>query len=372
MGTTRTKLTTDGQFFGTPLYMSPEQAQGLELGPRSDLFSLGAVAYNLLTGHAAFAADTIPEIMQRVVVREPRAPSSFVSDLPPAVDSMMARVLAKDPKDRYPDGESLAEDIKEILGGRAPHEYQIVAPASEPVRGLPPEPPRGGDESERPRLDVVGVATRPGGDIEAELETLMSGLVPCPIRGANRCRLRPPRAPCVPAKARQRLLVAALSLVAALVAWAIAAYVLRSAVTPPSASPTLARTDRPSPAPATPVPPSSEAVKPSVPASASGLAIDFEYPLKDGRLAVWIDGKLSLDQDLTGSASKNLVGVTTHKGSLEKTVRVGAGRHQVKVRVAWDDNVKEETLAATFTAGSTRRLEIRLGRILKNLSVDWK
>jgi hypothetical protein len=104
----------------------------------------------------------------------------------------------------------------------------------------------------------------------------------------------------------------------------------------------------------------------------AGLAIDFEYPLKNGRLSVWIDGKLSLDQDLTGRTTKNLVGMTSHKGSLEKTLPVKPGRHAVRVRVTWEDNVKEETLAATFKAGSTRGLEIRLGRIRKNLSVEWK
>jgi serine/threonine protein kinase len=127
--TARTRLTSDGQMFGTPLYMSPEQALGRDPGPRSDLFSLGAVAYNLLTGHAAFAADSVPAIMQRVIEDEPVPPSHFVA-LPAGVDAIIGQALAKDPAHRYLDGLALALDLKEILGGRAPHEHTLAVPPS--------------------------------------------------------------------------------------------------------------------------------------------------------------------------------------------------------------------------------------------------
>jgi tRNA A-37 threonylcarbamoyl transferase component Bud32 len=370
--TARTKATSDGQFFGTPLYMSPEQAQGRDLGPRSDLFSLGAVAYNLLTGHAAFAGDTIPAIIHRVIEEEPLPPSHFVADLPDGVDAIIARTLAKDPALRYPDGESLAEDIKEVLGGRAPHERAIAAlPAalfagSEPVPALPEE------QAPAPILPV-GVATRPGGDLEDELHTLVSGLVPLPDEDA------PAPSPAQTAvavatspPAPRRFLVRSLAVVAVLGVVGAVAYLLWPSATPGVVPPPPART-RPAPAPEAgtpaPSPPDEDA---SLAPPMAGLAIDFEYPLKNGRLSVWIDGKLSLDQDLTGRTTKNLVGMTSHKGSLEKTLPVKPGRHAVRVRVTWEDNVKEETLAATFKAGSTRGLEIRLGRIRKNLSVEWK
>ena len=128
---------------------------------------------------------------------------------------------------------------------------------------------------------------------------------------------------------------------------------------------------QPTPSPSAPIEELSQTISPAQ-ASTATLGIDFEYPLKDGRISVWIDGKLSLDQDLAGRPSRNLVGIKVHEGSLEKTLTLRAGRHQVRVRVAWEDNVKEETLAAAFQAGANRRLEIRLGRIRKNLSVEWK
>jgi eukaryotic-like serine/threonine-protein kinase len=365
--TARTRLTSDGQFFGTPLYMSPEQALGRDLDPRSDLFSLGAVAYNLLTGHAAFAADSIPAIMQRVIEDEPVPPSHFVLDLPLGVDSIIARTLAKEPAHRYPDGQGLAEDIKEILGGRSPHEHVLAVPPKDLFETLAVEPPEPRGEPE-PQMGLVGVATRPGGDLADELETLVSGLIPLPDASSP-----PPAAEAIASPGASRwFVVLALGLTGVLVALGLTAYFLWTNVTPRSTPPTLARTSSPSP-PVAPTPsPSAPVDAPLAPVPAAALALDFEYPLEDGRLRVWIDGRLSLNQDLTGRLAKNVVGIKIHKGSLEKTLGVRPGRHEVRVQVTWDDNVKEETLNTTFKAGGTRHLEIRLGRIRKNLSVEWK
>jgi eukaryotic-like serine/threonine-protein kinase len=381
--TARTKLTTDGQFFGTPLYMSPEQAQGKDLDARSDLFSLGAVAYNLLTGNAAFAGDSIHAIMQRVIEEDPLPPSHFVPDLPDGVDQVIARALAKEPAHRYRDGESLAADIKDILGRHASHEDGLAAPHPSLFEALASELPPASEM--RVRAQPVGVATRPGGDMEDELETLVSGLIPLPDLDLSAPVATPPSAPAdVASRPVSRwLLVLGLAVVAALVVSGAGAYRWWSNSRPlpkgvPSNSsepPVVARgsVENSTPAPASPAPPApAEAARATAPSPSAALAIDFEYPLEDGRLSVWIDGKLSLDQDLAGRTAKNLVGIKIHKGSLEKTLRVRPGGHEVRVRVAWDDNVKEETRAAVFKAGATRNLEIRLGRIRKNLSVEWK
>jgi eukaryotic-like serine/threonine-protein kinase len=371
--TARTKLTTHGQFFGTPLYMSPEQALGKDLDARSDLFSLGAVAYNLLTGNAAFAGESIPAIMRRVIEEDPLPPSHFVPDLPDGVDQVIARALAKEPAHRYPNGESLAADIKEILGGHALAEDLVAAPHPSLFEVLASEPSPAHEE--RVRVQPVGVATRPGGDMEEELETLMSGLIPLPDA---ELRSAPATSVSAPADVASRpvsrwLLVLGLAVAAVLVGSGAGAYLWWSNSTP-TAPPALARAlPTPTPAPATPPPPSpADSARATATTPSAALAIDFEHPLEDGRLSVWIDGKLSLEQDLAGRAAKSLVGIKIHKGSLEKTLRVRPGGHEVRVRVAWEDNVKEEKLAAVFKAGATRNLEIRLGRIRKNLSVEWK
>jgi len=100
--------------------------------------------------------------------------------------------------------------------------------------------------------------------------------------------------------------------------------------------------------------------------------IDFEYPLKTGSLKVWVDDALVLDDDIEGRVTREVAGLRIHKGKIKHTITVLPGRHDVRVRVAWEDNVKTEVLGGTFKEHSTRQLEVRLGRILKNLSLEWK
>ena len=118
LDTARLKLTGTGQFLGTPLYTAPEQVLGREFDGRTDLFSLGAVAYEMLTGERAFAAPNVPAIIQRILCDDPLTPSQLVPDLPTEVDYVVCRSLAKSPVDRYPDAATLAADIEDLLAGR--------------------------------------------------------------------------------------------------------------------------------------------------------------------------------------------------------------------------------------------------------------
>ncbi len=112
-------LTTAGEFFGTPSFMSPEQAGGqTDLDGRSDLFSLGCVLYQLLTGKRAFDGGTLPAILMRVMKDDPAPPSQAVPGLPPALDLLVGKALAKDKAHRYQSGQQMAEDMQDILAGR--------------------------------------------------------------------------------------------------------------------------------------------------------------------------------------------------------------------------------------------------------------
>jgi serine/threonine protein kinase len=126
------ELTGTGHFVGTPLYMSPEQVLGLPIDGRTDLFSLGAVAYTLLTGQKPFAAESVPRIMAKVAHQHPPQPSKVNPDLPTAADYVIERAMAKAPSDRYPHGHALAEDIADLLAGREPRHLTGWTP---PERG---------------------------------------------------------------------------------------------------------------------------------------------------------------------------------------------------------------------------------------------
>lgn len=96
------QMTHAGAMVGTPSYMSPEQIQGQAVDGRSDQFSLGVIAYELLTGEKPFSADSLPELVFKVVKTSPSAVHQLNTTLGWAVDSVIQRALAKEPGDRYP------------------------------------------------------------------------------------------------------------------------------------------------------------------------------------------------------------------------------------------------------------------------------
>jgi serine/threonine protein kinase len=86
---------------GSPYYMSPEQIQGKEVSFHSDMYSLGVVMYELLTGKRPFGAENIETLMKKIIQQEPAPPSSLRADLPKQLDGIVLRALKKDPKQRY-------------------------------------------------------------------------------------------------------------------------------------------------------------------------------------------------------------------------------------------------------------------------------
>jgi serine/threonine-protein kinase len=133
-------LTAAGTLMGTPMYLSPEQARGEALTPRSDQFSLGVVAYRTLTGqlpwgpHAASAV-----VMMRIVSHAPPPPSSLRPGLPAAGDAVFERVLAKKPEGRYETCGAFAAALREALLPRS--QEAADAPTAFEAQPVPAGPP---------------------------------------------------------------------------------------------------------------------------------------------------------------------------------------------------------------------------------------
>lgn len=123
---------TQGTMVGTLKYMSPEQVQGLPVDARSDLFAAGIVLYQLLTGKRPFDGDTDFSIIQQIVSHTPAAPSSFNELLPPAIDAVMARALAKKRDQRFATAQEFAQALQDASSQVA--DPTIVPPPSQPGR----------------------------------------------------------------------------------------------------------------------------------------------------------------------------------------------------------------------------------------------
>jgi serine/threonine-protein kinase len=137
---------------GTPAYFSPEQAQGQPVDARSDIYSLGCVLYELLAHRQPFTGDTPVAIAYKQVNEVPPAPSAFNPEVPPALDAVVMKCMAKNPANRYQTAAQLIADLERVRNGldveatpllpmAAGEATQVIA--RQPTQVMPPPEPEG-------------------------------------------------------------------------------------------------------------------------------------------------------------------------------------------------------------------------------------
>jgi eukaryotic-like serine/threonine-protein kinase len=130
-------ITATGSVMGTAQYLSPEQAQGKPTTPRSDIYSIGVILYEALTGRVPFEGDSAVAVALKQVSEAPRRPSAINPDIPPALDAVVMRALAKDPDARFKDADAFLRALD--AAERAPESprpqdtaaYAAVSPEGE-------------------------------------------------------------------------------------------------------------------------------------------------------------------------------------------------------------------------------------------------
>ena len=113
------RLTATGGLIGTPAYMAPEQVQGLPVGPPADIYSLGVVVFEMLSGRQPYTAETPMQVLVKHMAEPVPALSTAAVGLPPALDAVLARALAKSAEQRYPSATAFATDYSRAAHGAA-------------------------------------------------------------------------------------------------------------------------------------------------------------------------------------------------------------------------------------------------------------
>ncbi|HET9323526.1 MAG TPA: Stk1 family PASTA domain-containing Ser/Thr kinase [Gaiellaceae bacterium] len=115
--TSASQMTEAGSIVGTAQYLSPEQARGAPVDQRSDIYSVGVVLYELLTGRLPFTGETPLEIAMKHLSEIPKPPSSLRPEVPPDLDMVVLRALAKDPAERFESAEEMDEELARVAAG---------------------------------------------------------------------------------------------------------------------------------------------------------------------------------------------------------------------------------------------------------------
>jgi serine/threonine-protein kinase len=363
--TSRMRLTQTAQFFGSPLYLSPEQVLGKPADARSDIFALGAILYRLLTGQHAFAAETIGSVMDRIADDNPTPPRRLVDGLPPGVDAVVARALAKSPDDRHPNAGEFAAEIHQLLTAPSVPAGAAASAAS------PPNAPVPAASSEK---------TGSGTVVSAAAAPTFAPVLPDTAREpATPDRTWFPGEQTIfKRRASVRVLVGgALLLVVGIL------HIARGRDPDPTLKPQPSSTPaggRPTLAPLVPEAAQEESDTgregpnpwTSVAGAPARVFLDFEHSLESGTLVVYANGERLLERALRARPSKRVLVLKVRREQVREVIELPPGRKRFLVQVLWKDQQKSQTIVGTLKPAGSRRLQVRLSRVGKDLSLDWR
>jgi len=353
-------FTVPGRVLGTPAYMSPEQLSGQACDGRSDVFSLGVILYTLVVGHSPFQGDSATTVCFKVANREPIAASALDMTLPPEIDAVIARAMAKEPAERYQRAAHLADDLRML--------QQVSRPGSTTTsfRAL-------GDDARTGSAFKSGTAGRSAAEMAVAGNTVQ--------RWFNSARIKD-------------MILGALALVLlVIVAGQSKLFVTRDGASGSESNPVSAISPAQQTTPSQPM--NAAALRPAVangqnrnrvpsnathsiakqivvPSSTVELAIQHQF--KDATLYVWVDDKLTLTLPLHGAAQKKLVVFNGVRGVVSESLKVPAGKRTLRFRALSSDHTTDlsKTLSAEFVGGDTKTLQMSFEKRNSMMRLSWQ
>jgi len=315
-------LTLPGHALGTPAYISPEQLSGDQVDGRADIFSLGVILYNMVTGYRPFQGNSAITVCFKVANREPLAPTLLDPTLPRQLDAVISRAMAKNPVDRYQRGMELALDVRELLEKRTPI-----------FKG----------KTSESDANPSAVATQKLEGAEASRALLSRAFNPTRIA----------------------LLCACVTIVGLLAFYRPSLTVRPAAVD--AAPPTLQSSSLP-PAP----PPQVETVSSQTKRATSNLDIEVNHRFTEGKISVWVDGSLKYSHSLHSESKKRLLLFRSARGSEMSTVSIPAGDHHLTVRAQSQSYDQRKVVAGVFVEGSRKTLLVSFDGPHKDMRLALK
>ena len=425
-------LTQSGQFIGTPNYMSPEQLAGKsQIDGRADLFSLGVIFYMMLTGERPFAGESFNTVSYKIAHIDPEPPKALNPTIPEAYNAILARLLAKDPAERYGSGEELAKDIKALAPTISGIETESTTAA----------PPPEGAEREEPsgqRAMKQNIAATPSVPAQNRWNVLLfSGLVillgtiaagayffrphkqtelpPKPIAPApsapvpnaitspvdNKVEISKQlqivenyinNAKNAPRAKRSQLYASAMELLEQILKIDPEneeAIKLRDeiqlilsplpkpekneeTVAKPVAPERPKKQESPAKTPVKVVSPSPEPPPPQPPAApVANVPVTFslQHNFPSGSIVIYHGDQLIDQSGFEGQEKKKLLLIKTYEGTWEKTLQIPAGETNLRIQVNSQENQFTRVVSVNFREGISYRIQIRYLKATKELEV---